>query len=517
MYLTQGLHRALQQHPDRLATIDADRTRTYAQSAQRIAKLASALRTIGVNRGDRVGMLALNSDRYHEYLLAVPWADAVLNPINIRWSPPEIAYALRDSQTDVLFVDDAFSPAVPALRASYPDLRAIVHCGNAPTPEGMFCYEELIAGGEVGDDVRRSGDQLAGVFYTGGTTGLPKGVMLSHANLMTSVLGMLSVGSFLSSEARLLHVAPLFHLADLAAWAGQTTLGGTHVMLSTFEPSAILQTIERHQVTDVLLVPTMLQMVVDHPAVRDYDLSSLRNVMYGASPISEAVLSRAMKTVRSARFMQGYGMTELSPLATVLRPEDHEHPDLLRSAGRAAPCAEVKIVDADDKEVPPGNTGEIVVRGGNVMLGYWNKPDETAAALRNGWMHTGDAGYMDERGYVFVVDRIKDMIISGGENVYSTEVENVLSRHPAVAACAVIGVADENWGERVHAVVVLTENSSVTAEELRDFCKTQIAGYKAPRTASFVDALPLSGAGKVLKRELRKQFRQECTSTSRGR
>lgn len=167
--------------------------------------------------------------------------------------------------------------------------------------------------------------------------------------------------------------------------------------------------------------------------------------------------------------------------------------------------------------MPPGNTGEIVVRGGNVMLGYWNKPDETAAALRNGWMHTGDAGYMDERGYVFVVDRIKDMIISGGENVYSTEVENVLSRHPEVAACAVIGVADENWGERVHAVVVLTENSSVTAEELRDFCKTQIAGYKAPRTASFVDALPLSGAGKVLKRELRKQFRQECTSTSRGR
>jgi acyl-CoA synthetase (AMP-forming)/AMP-acid ligase II len=517
MYLTQGLHRALQQHPDRLATVDGDRTRTYEASAQRIAKLASALRQIGVNRGDRVGMLALNSDRYHEYLLAVPWADAVLNPINIRWSPAEIGYALRDSQTDVLFVDDAFSPAVPALRASYPGLHTVVHCGNAPTPEGMSSYEELIASGEVIDDVRRSGDQLAGVFYTGGTTGLPKGVMLSHANLMTSVLGMLSVGSFLSPEGQLLHVAPLFHLADLAAWAGQTTLGGTHVMLSTFDPTAILETIERQQVTDALLIPTMLQMVIDHPTVGEYDLSSLQTVMYGASPISEAVLSRAMKTMGSARFMQGYGMTELSPLATVLRPEDHDHPELLRSAGRAAPCAEVKIFDANDREVPPGHTGEIVARGGNVMLGYWNKPEETANALRNGWMHTGDAGYMDERGYVFLVDRIKDMIISGGENVYSTEVENALCRHPAVSACAVIGAPDETWGERVHAVVVLAENSSATAEELRDFCKTQIAGYKAPRTVSFVDALPLSGAGKVLKRELRERFGGDLPSTVGGR
>jgi acyl-CoA synthetase (AMP-forming)/AMP-acid ligase II len=253
----------------------------------------------------------------------------------------------------------------------------------------------------------------------------------------------------------------------------------------------------------------MLQMVVDHPTVGEYDLSSLQNVMYGASPIPEAVLSRAMKTMGAARFMQGYGMTELSPLATVLRPEDHDHPELLRSAGRAAPCAEVKIFDADDLEVPLGHTGEIVARGGNVMLGYWNKPDETANALRNGWMHTGDAGYMDERGYVFLVDRIKDMIISGGENA--------LSRHPAVSACAVIGVPDETWGERVHAVVVLAERSSVTAEELRDFCKTQIAGYKTPRTVSFVGALPLSGAGKVLKRELRERFGGDRSSTGGGR
>lgn len=509
MYLTQGLHRAVQHHPNRPATIHGDRIRTYAESAQRVAKLAGALRSIGVQRGDRVAMLALNSDRYHEYLLAVPWADAVLNPLNIRWSAAEIGYALTDSQTDVLFVDDAFSALVPALRSSCPHLRDVIHCGDGPTPAGMLPYEELVASGSPGDDIRRSGDQIAGIFYTGGTTGLPKGVMLSHANLVTSSLGMLSVGSFLGDGARLLHVAPLFHLADLATWAAQTALGGTHVMLSTLNPEDILTTVEQQRITDVLLVPTMLQLVVDHPRVDQFDLSSLTNVMYGASPISEAVLSRAMRALREVRFMQGYGMTELSPLATVLRPEDHADPELLRSAGRAAPCVEVKIVGPDDQELPLGDTGEVAVRGGNVMLGYWNKPEETSAALRGGWMHTGDAGYMDERGYVFVVDRLKDMIISGGENVYSTEVENVLADHPAVAACAVIGLPDDNWGERVHAVIVLANDRTTTAQDLREFCRDRIAGYKAPRTASFVDALPLSGAGKVLKRELRNRLQTQ--------
>lgn len=510
MYLTQGLHRAVQQTPGGIATICGDRTRTWLESSQRIARLAGALRALGIRSGDRVGMLSLNSDRYHEYLLAVPWADAALNPINIRWSPAEIAYSLRDSQTNVLLVDDVFVQAVPALRDAYPDLKTVIHCGEEPTPAGMLSYEDLVAGNNPVEDVRRGGDQLAGIFYTGGTTGSPKGVMLSHANLVTSALGMLSIGSFLTRGGRLLHVAPLFHLADLAAWSAQTAIGGTHVIIGSFDPVAVLETIQRHEVTDVLLVPTMLQMVVDHPGVGKYDLSSLDHVMYGASPIPEALLARAMKTIgAAARFMQGYGMTELSPLATFLRPEDHENPNLLRSAGRAAPQVEVKIVDDDDHEVPVGTTGEVIVRGGNVMQGYWGKPAETAAALRNGWMHTGDAGYMDEHGYVYIVDRIKDMIISGGENVYSAEVENVLAKHPAVAACAVIGMPDARWGERVHAIVVLAEGASATPEELREFCKAQIAGYKTPRTVSFADALPLSGAGKVLKRELRKQLAKQ--------
>jgi acyl-CoA synthetase (AMP-forming)/AMP-acid ligase II len=249
----------------------------------------------------------------------------------------------------------------------------------------------------------------------------------------------------------------------------------------------------------------MLQMLVDHPELPAHDMSSLSKMLYGASPISEALLDRVMKALPWTALTQGYGMTELSPLATVLPPEDHTGARL-RSAGKAASITELRIADEDDREVPRGTVGQILVRGGQVMQGYWRKPEETEAALRGGWMHTGDAAYMDDEGYIFIVDRVKDMIVSGGENVYSAEVENAVARHPAVAMCAVIGVPDADWGERVHAVVVLKPEASATAEEIRDHTKTLIAGYKAPRSVEFVDALPISGAGKVLKRELREKY-----------
>jgi acyl-CoA synthetase (AMP-forming)/AMP-acid ligase II len=506
MYLTQGLHRAVQQHPDAEATIHRDRVRTFAEVADRVARFAAALRGLGVRPGDRVAMLSLNSDRYSEYLLAVPWADAVLNPVNIRWSPAEIAYSLRDSDSRVLLVDDTFAGVVPALRAEYPELRTVIHTGDGPGPAGALAYEDLIAGHEPVEDARRGGDALAGLFYTGGTTGHPKGVMLSHANLMVSALGILSTGYLFGPGTRCLHAAPMFHLADLAAWNATTAVGGTHVIVPAFEPVAVMEAIARHGATDALLVPVMIQMLIDHPDVARHDLSSLRTVLYGASAIPQSVLERAMKAFPSAAFTQAYGMTELSPVATLLSPDDHRRSELLRAAGRAAPHSEVRIVDPDDVEVPRGTVGEIVARGGHVMLGYWNRPEETAAALRGGWMHTGDGGYMDERGYVHVVDRIKDMIVSGGENVYSAEVENALATHPAVASCAVIGVPDDEWGERVHAVVVLRPGAQASATELREHVKTLIAGYKAPRSAEFVDALPVSAAGKILKRELRRPY-----------
>ncbi len=506
MYLTQGLHRSVRATPHDVMTVCGRRVRTFTESADRIARLAGALATLGVREGDRVAMLSLNSDRYAEYLLATPWAGAVVNPINIRWSAAEIAYSLRDSATRTLLIDDTFLPLLTELRSQYPDLSDVIYCGDDPTPEGLLGYEELVAAGDPVPDAHRSGSDLAGIFYTGGTSGHPKGVMLTHDNLMTSALGCLASGLFLTSGGPLLHAAPMFHLADLAIWTAQLAHGGSHVFIPAFRPDWVLDAVQEHRITDMLLVPTMVQMLVDHPALADYDTSSLQAVLYGGSPIAPALLERAAKRLPTTSFVQAYGMTEVAPVATLLSPQDHDDPVLRRSGGRAAPHSEVRIVGEDDTELPRGEVGEITVRGGHVMAGYWGKPDETAAALRGGWMHTGDAGYMDERGYVFVVDRLKDMIVSGGENVYSVEVENALARHPAVATCAVIGVPDERWGERVHAVVVLAAGANAEHDELRQFCKTLIGGYKVPRSFEVVDALPVSAAGKVLKRELRAKF-----------
>lgn len=506
MYLTQGLHRSVQQTPDAAMTIFGDRQRTFREVIDRVARLAGALRQRGVGDGDRVAMLAQNSDRYCEYFLAVPWADAALNPVNTRWSTDEIVYSFKDSETNVLFIDEAFLPMLPALHEQHPSLHTVIYCGDGAAPNGTLGYEALIADATPIEDARRGGTELAGVFYTGGTTGFPKGVMLSHDNLLTSALGTIASGIWLEPGATLMHVAPLFHLADLAAVIAQFILGGPHVFVPSFEPVAVLKAISKHRVNATVLVPTMIQLLVDHPAVAEHDLGSLHTVLYGASPIPQALLERAMKTIPSAAFAQAYGMTELSPVATLLGPDQHTAGGRLRSAGRAAPHSELAIMDENDNVLPVGQVGEVVVRGGHVMLGYWNRPEDTARAIRDGWMHTGDGGYLDDDGYLFITDRIKDMIVTGGENVYSAEVEHALASHPAIASCAVIGVPDQDWGERVHAVVVLAPGCEVTAAELREYAKTHIAGYKAPRTVEFVAALPVSGAGKVLKRELRRKY-----------
>jgi long-chain acyl-CoA synthetase len=334
--------------------------------------------------------------------------------------------------------------------------------------------------------------------------------MLSHDNLMANARNALSEGLF-PGAAIYLHAAPMFHLANGAVMFSLLLSGGANVIIKAFNPEALVVAVEREKVTDVLLVPTMIQMLVDHPALESHDLSSLTRVVYGASPISEALLDRAMAALPEAQFCQAYGMTELSPCATILHWKEHigegRAKGRHRAAGRATLGCEVRIVDPDDQPVARGVVGEIAARGDNVMMGYWEHPEETARALSGGWMHTGDGGYMDEDGFVYVVDRVKDMIISGGKNVYSIEVENVVAQHPAVAQCAVVGVPSDEWGEQVHAVVVRKPDAQVSGQEIIAFCKERIAGYKCPRSVDVGDVpLPMSGAGKILKRELRRPF-----------
>ncbi|MCA6106745.1 acyl-CoA synthetase [Bradyrhizobium cenepequi] len=509
MNITHGLRRALQISPNGLATVCGERRRTWRDVGERVARLAGGLRARGVADGDRVAVLSLNSDRYLELYLAVGWAGAVIVPLNIRWSVLENEDALRDCRAGVLFVDKAFAPTGAQLAKAIPGLK-LIFADDGETPSGTESYEALIARCEPVADAMRTSKDLAGIFYTGGTTGRSKGVMLSHHNLMANALNAVGEGLFPSSSIYL-HAAPMFHLANGAAMYSLLLSGGSNVIIQGFTPDAVAAAIQNHRVTDVLLVPTMIQMLVDHPAIGSYDLSSLKNIIYGASPISEAVLDRAAQTLPGVQFTQAYGMTELSPIATLLHWKEHigggRNKGRHRGAGRATLGCEVRIVDENDQPVPFGKVGEIVARGDNVMIGYWERPEETARAIVDGWMHTGDGGYMDQDGFIYVVDRVKDMIISGGENVYSVEVENALAQHPSVLQCAVIGIPSEQWGEQVHAVVVKRSGVEVSADELIEFSKTLIAGYKCPRSIEITEApLPLSGAGKVLKRELRRPF-----------
>jgi acyl-CoA synthetase (AMP-forming)/AMP-acid ligase II len=513
MQITQSLHRAVARQPGAVATVCGRRRHTFAQFHDRVARLAGALQGLGVETGDRVGILSLNSDRYVEYYMAVPWAGAATNPVNTRWSATEIAYSLDDCDTKVLLIDDPFLPLLPELRRQSKSLRTLIYVGDGPTPEGMLFYEALIADTMPVPDARRGGTDLAGVFYTGGTTGFPKGVMLSHDGLCLTGLSMATEGIAREGD-RGLHAAPMFHIADVTLLSAMWAVGATHVVVPAFTPLGMLQAVEYEQISTTILVPTMIQMMVDHPEASKYDLSSLRSMLYGGSPISEAVLDRTTKLLPQTVLRQVYGMTELAPLATVLPGVFHTAEGRargkIRSAGQACLGVEVRIVDAEGRELPRGEVGEIAVLSPAVMLGYWNKPEETAQALRRhpneGWMHTGDGGRMDEEGFIFVVDRVKDMIISGGENVYSIEVEQAVAKHPAVAACAVIGVPDAEWGERVHAVVVLKAGATATADDIRAHCKGLIGGYKCPRSVDFVPAMPMSGAGKVLKTKLREPY-----------
>jgi long-chain acyl-CoA synthetase len=504
MQLTQGLNRAVTVNPSGIATIFRDRRRTWAQTADRISRIAGGLARLGVGKGDRVAIIALNSDRYFETLFAVPALGAIIVPLNTRLAPPEIAFMLEDSGAKLLLLDDAFTtlPAQLGDLAIVPDL---VYLGDGPAPAGMRDFETLLAVPTAGFGTG-GGDDVAGIFYTGGTTGRSKGVMLTHRNLVANAA--MVVPSFgCRYDSIYLHAAPMFHVADGASNVAITMVGGTHVFIPRFDPAEVLAEIARNRVTNTLLVPTMVNALVNAPDLAKHDLSSLRVIAYGASPMPDAVRQKATAALPGVRLLHAYGMTEAAPIVTVMDPAIEPVGDQVKSCGRPALLVDVRIADENDNEVPRGTVGELQVRGPNIMLGYWNQPEVTQVALRGGWYHSGDGGMMDADGYVYIVDRLKDMIISGGENIYSAEVESAISTLDGVAEVAVIGIPDEAWGEAVHAVVVPLTGQTLTAEQVIAHSRSRIAHYKCPRSVEVRDtSLPLSGAGKVLKTLLREPF-----------
>jgi len=500
MRITQGLARAAHIRPSHLAVVDGERKKSWGELAERVAKLAGALEALGIRRGDRVAVLANNGDRYLECYYAIFRSAAVLVPLNTRLAVPELEYQLSDAGVKLVLFGREFEPQIAALRGKL-DFKTVGLDGSASADRA---YEDIIARATPLPEAGGPDEELAAIFYTGGTTGAAKGVMHTHKSLSAMAVNLV-MSLQVDEDCVALHSAPMFHMADIAVWT-MTQVGGTHVITPRFDEEAMFDLIERHRVTHIFTVPTVIDRLARHPRAATADMSSMRMLGYGGAPMPPAVLENARERFPNIAFGQGFGMTEM-PAISYLSPRWHRkgaNPEKLKSAGAAAYGYELKVIDEKGNEVPRGAIGEIIGRGDNLMAGYWRKPEATADALRGGWMHSQDVGFMDEDGAIYITDRLKDMIVSGGENVYSIEVENVVYRHPAVLECAIIGVPDEKWGERVHAVVYPKPEKTLTIEELSAFCRDQIAGYKIPRSLELHDKpMPRSAAGKILKTELR--------------
>lgn len=512
MNLLYCLRRAKQMFGERPASYHADgRVFSWAEFYERAHRSAAVLRDCGVEPGDRVAVWLLNSHEYTELYYSTLIAGAVIVPLNTRWNYADVSFTLADSGSKVLVVDDRFAPDLPHVLPEAQCVTTILNTGTKPV-DGTIAYEVAVNAADRAKYQWLDGpdEEIAGLFYTSGTTGGPKGVMLTHRNIYANAIhGM--IGQETGPERVWLHAAPMFHLADGSVLHLWTMQGRAHTYLASFDPEGVLRAIEKYRVTNLVLVPTMLNALLNCPALGRYDISSLKEFLYGASPMPLPLLRQAAEKLK-CRFRQGYGMTEASPVITYLEHEDHDldEPETdtmkAKSGGRAAYGVEVRVVDEQNNDVPVGQSGEIVARGDVVMKGYWNRPEITAETLRNGWLHTGDLGRFDHRGFLFILDRKKDMIKPGGENVYSPEVEAMLLAHPAVLEAAVIGVPDVKWMEAIRAVVVLRPGQEVTASELIAFCRERLTHFKCPTSVVFTDVLPKGGTGKVQKVTLRKLY-----------
>ncbi len=508
----------VEQSPDKVAFVDVTtggiRYRgTFASHLDRLLRLVHSMQVVlGTEPGDRFGVLAMNGHEYLELYHAAMFGVGIINPLNIRFTPTELAYVLNDSDSRVVFTDPVFAPLLDRAQAAGARVDKVVIIGGESDAgvtgaDATLGYEDLLALGKPVMPPEPEEEDAAILMYTGGTTGLPKGALLEQRAEVLNVYHVLvAIGP--REERRFLFQSPMFHAALVAGVLGIPATGATSVTIPVFEPGLVLSTIEEQGIDTTMVIPIMLSLLEQAKGFSPERLRSLRQLVYGASPISQDLIVRWLKMLPETDFLQGYGMTEAASALTFLGPEDHRQGgEALTAAGRPLIGVELRIIDSLGKVLPRGEAGEVCARGGNLMREYWHKPEETEAALRDGWYHTGDMGFIDDHSLLYLTDRMKDMIVTGGENVYSIEVENAISSHPAVAEVAVIGIPSDMWGEAVHAIVVLRQGTKATGEELIEHARKLLAGFKVPKSIAFQDGpLPLSGAFKTLKRELRRQY-----------
>jgi acyl-CoA synthetase (AMP-forming)/AMP-acid ligase II len=510
--MDMGMHlrRSAIWFPERTALVDEEKRFSYREVNARVNSLANSLKSLGVKKGDRVALLSPNRHQMIECAYACFKAGFIKVPLNFRLSISELIHMLNNSESSVLILGEE---AVDNIEAARPEIRTVRHyISMTKTPPSMLDYESVLNEGETSEpEVEIKPDDIASLNYTSGTMGTLKAAMLSHRNRLSQAKKMLLMpGSDIDGASVMCHVGPVTHASSMMIlpimWQG-----GRNILLRGFDVERLLETIEKEAVTHLLLVPTMINLMLAHPSLGKYDLTSIRTIFYGASPMPVERIRQALDFFGPV-FIQSYGLTEASGTVTCLSKKDHQldgGPNKLRrlaSAGIPHTECEVRIVNEEGEDVAAGEVGEIIERGDDTMLGYWKDPELTAKSLRDGWVHTKDMARMDESGYVYIVDRKFDMIISGGFNIYPSEVENILYEHSSVFEAAVIGVPDDVWGESVKAVVALKEGMAATAEELIEHCKRRLASYKKPKSIDFVTELPKNPYGKILRRKLREKY-----------
>jgi len=508
MRLHDTLDYRAREHADADFAIQGDRRLSYAEAREASDRLANALVDEGLAVGDRVAWLSKNSIEHALFYYAASKAGVVPVPLNYRLAPPEWEFIVNDAGAKLLFASPELAEAIAPVRAALEPVKRFVAVGGDLA--GWDRFDDFATSGAAGPPRREIGaDDDAYQMYTSGTTGRPKGAVLQHRAVAAQLhQAVMAFGG--GPGRRTLIVAPLYHAAAAVTSFCTVQMGGALYIQEDFVPADVVRALSEEHIRMALLVPAMIQFCLSAvPDVAERDYGDLELMVYGASPIAEATLRRALE-VFQCEFIQGYGMTETTAASTYLFQADHRaaldgRSELLLSAGRPLLGTEIRIVDENDREVPRGTIGEVAIRGPQLMRGYWNRPEASEEALRGGWMHTGDAGIVDEEGYLYIQDRVKDMIVSGGENVYPREIEDVLFEHPGIADAAVIGVPDEKWGETVKAIVV-RKDEGLSADDVLEHCRGKLGGYKQPRSVDFVEALPRNPSGKVLKKELREPY-----------